>query len=61
MLGMHRIQQRPGAVDGKIESGPMVDLARSYDHRLVDGREAVTFLVRVKEFLEAPERMILEL
>jgi 2-oxoglutarate dehydrogenase E2 component (dihydrolipoamide succinyltransferase) len=61
ILGMHKIQQRPVAVDGKIEIRPMMYLALSYDHRLVDGREAVTFLVRVKEFLEAPERMILEL
>jgi len=61
ILGMHKIQQRPIVVDGKIEIRPMMYLALSYDHRLVDGREAVTFLVRVKEFLEAPERMILEL
>ena len=61
ILGMHKIQQRPMAIDGKIEIRPMMYLALSYDHRLVDGREAVTFLVRVKEFLEAPERMILEL
>jgi 2-oxoglutarate dehydrogenase E2 component (dihydrolipoamide succinyltransferase) len=61
ILGMHKIQQRPIAIDGKIEIRPMMYLALSYDHRLVDGREAVTFLVRVKEFLEAPERMILEL
>ncbi|MBI1210183.1 MAG: 2-oxoglutarate dehydrogenase complex dihydrolipoyllysine-residue succinyltransferase [Alphaproteobacteria bacterium] len=61
ILGMHKIQQRPIVVDGKVEIRPMMYLALSYDHRLVDGREAVTFLVRVKEFLEAPERMILEL
>ena len=61
ILGMHKIQQRPIAVDGKVEIRPMMYLALSYDHRLVDGREAVTFLVRVREFLEAPERMILEL
>jgi 2-oxoglutarate dehydrogenase E2 component (dihydrolipoamide succinyltransferase) len=61
ILGMHKIQQRPISVDGKVEVRPMMYLALSYDHRLVDGREAVTFLVRVKEFLEAPERMILEL
>jgi 2-oxoglutarate dehydrogenase E2 component (dihydrolipoamide succinyltransferase) len=61
ILGMHKIQQRPIAIDGKVEIRPMMYLALSYDHRLVDGREAVTFLVRVKEFLEAPERMILEL
>jgi len=61
ILGMHKIQQRPVAVGDKVEIRPMMYLALSYDHRLVDGREAVTFLVRVKEFLEAPERMILEL
>ncbi len=61
ILGMHKIQQRPIVVGDKVEIRPMMYLALSYDHRLVDGREAVTFLVRVKEFLEAPERMILEL
>ena len=61
ILGMHKIQPRPIAVDGKVEVRPMMYIALSYDHRLVDGREAVTFLVRVKECLEAPERLILEL
>ena len=60
ILGMHKIEQRPVAIDGKIEIRPMMYLALSYDHRIVDGKEAVTFLVRVKECLEAPERMILE-
>ena len=60
ILGMHKIQERPMVVAGKIEARPMMYLALSYDHRIVDGREAVTFLVRVKECLEAPERMILE-
>ncbi len=60
ILGMHRIEQRPVAVDGKVEIRPMMYLALSYDHRLVDGKEAVTFLVRVKEFLEDPERMLLD-
>lgn len=60
ILGMHKIEQRPVAIDGKVEIRPMMYLALSYDHRLVDGKEAVTFLVRVKECLEAPERMILE-
>jgi 2-oxoglutarate dehydrogenase E2 component (dihydrolipoamide succinyltransferase) len=60
ILGMHKIQQRPVAIDGKVEIRPMMYLALSYDHRIVDGKEAVTFLVRVKECLEAPERMILE-
>ncbi len=60
ILGMHKIQQRPMAVDGKVEIRPMMYLALSYDHRLVDGRDAVTFLVRVKENLEDPQRMLLE-
>src|SRR3954464_15204656 len=54
ILGMHAIQERPVAVNGKVEIRPMMYLALSYDHRLVDGREAVTFLVRVKEFVENP-------
>ena len=61
ILGMHKIQERPVAVDGKIEIRPMMYLAVSYDHRIVDGREAVTFLVRVKEGLEDPARMVLDL
>ncbi len=61
ILGMHKIQQRPMVVDGKIEARPMMYLALSYDHRIVDGKEAVTFLVRVKESLEDPQRMILDL
>jgi 2-oxoglutarate dehydrogenase E2 component (dihydrolipoamide succinyltransferase) len=61
ILGMHSIQQRPMAVDGKVEIRPMMYLALSYDHRIVDGREAVTFLVRVKEMLEDPARMVLDL
>ncbi|HKH65999.1 MAG TPA: 2-oxoglutarate dehydrogenase complex dihydrolipoyllysine-residue succinyltransferase [Reyranella sp.] len=61
ILGMHKIQERPVAVDGKIEIRPMMYLALSYDHRIVDGREAVTFLVRIKESLEAPERLVLDL
>jgi 2-oxoglutarate dehydrogenase E2 component (dihydrolipoamide succinyltransferase) len=60
ILGMHKIQARPMAVDGKVEIRPMMYLALSYDHRLVDGREAVTFLVRVKENLEDPERLFLD-
>jgi 2-oxoglutarate dehydrogenase E2 component (dihydrolipoamide succinyltransferase) len=60
ILGMHKIQPRPMAVDGKIEIRPMMYLALSYDHRLVDGREAVTFLVKVKDNLEDPERMLLD-
>jgi len=61
ILGMHKIQQRPMAMDGKIEIRPMMYLALSYDHRIIDGREAVTFLVRVKECLEDPQRLLLEL
>ncbi|MCZ7657644.1 MAG: 2-oxoglutarate dehydrogenase complex dihydrolipoyllysine-residue succinyltransferase [Xanthobacteraceae bacterium] len=61
ILGMHKIQDRPMAVAGKIEVRPMMYLALSYDHRIVDGREAVTFLVRVKESLEDPARLILDL
>ena len=57
ILGMHKIQERPVVVDGKIEARPMMYLALSYDHRIVDGREAVTFLVRVREVLEDPERL----
>ena len=58
ILGMHKIQPRPMAIDDKVEIRPMMYLALSYDHRLVDGRDAVTFLVRVKENLEDPERML---
>src|SRR5271165_1854313 len=61
ILGMHKIQERPVAIDGKIEIRPMMYLALSYDHRIVDGREAVTFLVRVKEALEDPARLVLDL
>jgi 2-oxoglutarate dehydrogenase E2 component (dihydrolipoamide succinyltransferase) len=61
ILGMHKIQERPVAVAGKIELRPMMYLALSYDHRIVDGREAVTFLVRVKEILEDPARVMLNL
>jgi 2-oxoglutarate dehydrogenase E2 component (dihydrolipoamide succinyltransferase) len=61
ILGMHKIQERPMVVAGKIEARPMMYLALSYDHRLVDGREAVTFLVRVKESLEEPARLVLDL
>ncbi len=61
ILGMHKIQERPMVVDGKIEIRPMMYLALSYDHRIVDGKEAVTFLVRVKESLEDPQRLLLDL
>jgi 2-oxoglutarate dehydrogenase E2 component (dihydrolipoamide succinyltransferase) len=61
ILGMHKIQERPVVIGGKIEARPMMYLALSYDHRIVDGREAVTFLVRVKECLEDPARLVLDL
>ena len=61
ILGMHKIQERPVVIAGKIEARPMMYLALSYDHRIVDGREAVTFLVRVKEGLEDPARVALDL
>ena len=60
ILGMHKIQPRPVAVDGKVEVRPMMYLALSYDHRLVDGRDAVTFLVKVKDNLEDPQRLLLD-
>ena len=60
ILGMHKIQDRPVAVDGEIRIRPMMYLALSYDHRIVDGREAVSFLVRVKECIEDPERLLLD-
>ncbi|AZO35721.1 2-oxoglutarate dehydrogenase complex dihydrolipoyllysine-residue succinyltransferase [Mesorhizobium sp. M2A.F.Ca.ET.037.01.1.1] len=61
ILGMHKIQDRPMVVGGQIVIRPMMYLALSYDHRIVDGKEAVTFLVRVKESLEDPERLVLDL
>jgi 2-oxoglutarate dehydrogenase E2 component (dihydrolipoamide succinyltransferase) len=61
ILGMHKIQDRPVAIDGKIEIRPMMYLAVSYDHRIIDGREAVSFLVRVKDAIEDPKRLLLDL
>ncbi len=61
ILGMHKIQMRPVVVGDKIEARPMMYLALSYDHRIVDGREAVTFLVRVKEGIEEPERLLVDM
>jgi len=61
ILGMHAIKERPIAVDGQVIIRPMMYLAVSYDHRIVDGQEAVTFLVRIKESLEDPERLVLDL
>jgi 2-oxoglutarate dehydrogenase E2 component (dihydrolipoamide succinyltransferase) len=60
ILGMHAIQNRPVAIADKIEIRPMMYVALSYDHRLVDGKEAVTFLVRIKQMLEDPERLLLQ-
>ena len=59
VLGMHKIEERPIAMNGKVVIRPMMYLALSYDHRLVDGKGAVTFLVRVKESLEDPSRILL--
>ena len=61
ILGMHKVQERPVAVAGAVEIRPMMYLALSYDHRLIDGREAVSFLVRIKECIEDPQRMLLDL
>jgi 2-oxoglutarate dehydrogenase E2 component (dihydrolipoamide succinyltransferase) len=61
ILGMHKIEKRPVVIDDEIAIRPMMYLALSYDHRIVDGKEAVTFLVRVKECLEDPERLLLDL
>ena len=58
ILGMHKIQERPMVVDGNIEVRPMMYLALSYDHRLIDGKEAVTFLVKVKEAIEDPAKLM---
>ena len=60
ILGMHKIQERPVAVNGKVEIRPMMYLALSYDHRVVDGKEAVTFLIKIKEALENPVRLFLD-
>jgi 2-oxoglutarate dehydrogenase E2 component (dihydrolipoamide succinyltransferase) len=61
ILGMHKTQERPVAIGGKVEVRPMMYLALSYDHRIIDGREAVTFLIRLKEAIEDPQRMLLEI
>lgn len=61
ILGMHKTQERPVAVNGNIEIRPMMYIALSYDHRIIDGREAVTFLVRVKENIEDPQRLLLDM
>jgi 2-oxoglutarate dehydrogenase E2 component (dihydrolipoamide succinyltransferase) len=61
VLGMHNIQERPIAVNGQVVIRPMMYVALSYDHRIIDGRESVLFLVHVKKLLENPNRMLLEL
>ena len=61
ILGMHKIQKRPVAVGDNIEIRPMMYLALSYDHRIIDGREAVSFLVKIKEIIEDPRRLILDI
>jgi 2-oxoglutarate dehydrogenase E2 component (dihydrolipoamide succinyltransferase) len=61
VLGMHSIQQRPVAVDGEVVIRPMMYLALTYDHRIIDGREAVRFLVKIKDLIEDPRKMLLEL
>jgi 2-oxoglutarate dehydrogenase E2 component (dihydrolipoamide succinyltransferase) len=60
ILGLHAIQERPVAIDGQVVVRPMMYIALTYDHRLVDGREAVTFLKRIKECVEQPSRILLE-
>jgi len=60
ILGMHKIMPRPVAIDGKVEVRPMMYLALSYDHRAVDGKEAVTFLIKVKECIEDPKKLALD-
>jgi 2-oxoglutarate dehydrogenase E2 component (dihydrolipoamide succinyltransferase) len=60
ILGMHKIEDRPMVVNGKVAVRPMMYVALTYDHRMVDGRQAVTFLVRIKEFIEDPERIMME-
>jgi 2-oxoglutarate dehydrogenase E2 component (dihydrolipoamide succinyltransferase) len=61
VLGLHRIEERPVVIGGQIVARPMMYLALSYDHRLIDGREAVTFLVRIKEAIEDPARLLIDL
>ena len=61
ILGMHKVEERPVAVDGEVVIRPMMYLALSYDHRIIDGREAVSFLVRIKECIEVPQRLLLDL
>ena len=60
ILGMHNIVERPVAINGQVVIRPMMYLALSYDHRVVDGRESVSFLVKIKQYIEDPMRLILE-
>ena len=61
ILGMHKIEKRPVVVNNEIEIRPMMYVALSYDHRIIDGREAVSFLKRIKEYIENPEQMMMEM
>ena len=61
IIGLHNTQERPVAIDGKIEIRPMMYIALSYDHRIIDGKDAVTFLVKVKNSIENPERLLFDL
>ena len=61
ILGLHKIEERPVAINGKVEVKPMMYVALSYDHRIVDGKEAVTFLVKIKEAIENPDRLLLNI
>jgi 2-oxoglutarate dehydrogenase E2 component (dihydrolipoamide succinyltransferase) len=61
ILGMHKIEERPVVIDGQIVIRPMMYVALSYDHRIIDGKESVTFLVTIKDFLEDPARLLLEI
>jgi 2-oxoglutarate dehydrogenase E2 component (dihydrolipoamide succinyltransferase) len=61
ILGMHKIQQRPVAIEGQVVVRPMMNLALSYDHRLIDGKDAVRFLVAIKELVEDPAKILLEI
>jgi 2-oxoglutarate dehydrogenase E2 component (dihydrolipoamide succinyltransferase) len=61
ILGMHTIQQRPVAINGQVEIRPMMNLALSYDHRIIDGKEAVKFLVAIKQLIEDPSKILLEI
>ncbi|MEM6338974.1 MAG: 2-oxo acid dehydrogenase subunit E2, partial [Pseudomonadota bacterium] len=61
IIGLHATQERPVAIDGKVEIRPMMYIALSYDHRVIDGKDAVTFLVKVKEAIEDPERLLLDM